>query len=373
MIEIADLLQHHSYYLTLISFSTCVALIFLSRRVPRLRGRTSDQDAVQSMHVGLTPRIGGVGIFSALICSALFAPELLRGDYVLFILATSLVFVVGLKEDLGFHVSARMRLLTVLVASLTVTLLLGFWLSRIGVPYVDQLLSFWLFGIPFTLLITAGVSNGFNLIDGVNGLAALTAISAAIAIALIAQEAGYSPVAQLSVMLAAAVAGFFVLNYPFGVIFLGDAGAYTIGFVLSWFGIALLINAPEVSPWAILLTLFWPLADTLLAMYRRGRSKKNTMTPDRLHVHQLVMRSLEIFFLGRNQRNVSNPLTTLIIAPFVIAPQLFAIWLWDNNMAAFLSVLMFLGLFFGSYFFAVGSVRDGRRRRNASKVPIRAK
>jgi UDP-N-acetylmuramyl pentapeptide phosphotransferase/UDP-N-acetylglucosamine-1-phosphate transferase len=75
------------------------------------------------------------------------------------------------------------------------------------------------------VLISAGVANGFNLIDGVNGLAALTATSAAITIALIAQQSGYSPMTNVSMMFAAVIFGFFLVNFPFGLIFLGVAGA----------------------------------------------------------------------------------------------------------------------------------------------------
>jgi UDP-N-acetylmuramyl pentapeptide phosphotransferase/UDP-N-acetylglucosamine-1-phosphate transferase len=212
------------------------------------------------------------------------------------------------------------------------------------------------------LLITAGVSNGFNLIDGVNGLAGLTAIGAAVSIALISQQAGLSTMVSLSMILAAVILGFFVVNFPFGFIFLGDAGAYTIGFVLCWFGIAVLVLAPGISAWAILLTLFWPLADTLFAMYRRNRANRDAMSPDRLHFHQLVMRGLEICFLGRKRRHIANPLTTVVLAPFIIAPQVTAVLLWNKTGAAFAAVLIFLAMFFASYVVGVSAVRAYRQR-----------
>lgn len=73
------------------------------------------------------------------------------------------------------------------------------------------------------------------------------------------------------------------------------------------------------------------------------------MAPDRLHVHQLVMRALEIHILGRGRRQIANPLTTVILAPFIIAPPTVGVLLWDNNQGAFLAVITFAGLFFGSY------------------------
>lgn len=365
-IETVQPFQIHLVYLAFVSFFLCLVLMALAQGIPRLRGRSDDTTAVQAMHVRLTPRIGGVAIFGALACSLLLAPEALVRQYAEFIIATALIFFVGLAEDLGFRVAPRIRLLTVALASLLVVALIGEWLTRVGLPVVDPLLELWFIGIPFTLLITAGVANGFNLIDGINGLAAVTAIGAAIAISVIAQKAGYLPTAVLCIMMAAVVSGFFLLNYPYGLIFLGDAGAYTIGFVLCWFGIATVLNAPDVSPWAILLTMFWPLADTLLAMYRRSLSNRDPMLPDRLHMHQLVMRGIEILILGRNKRHLSNSLTTAVLAPFVLTPQIIGVMLWDNNMAAFLAVLIFLGLFFGSYAAVIGTVlkRKGPIKRN---------
>ncbi len=246
-------------------------------------------------------------------------------------------------------------------SSLLVIWFLGIWIPRaVGVPAIDGLLQYWAVGIPLTLLATAGVSNGFNLIDGVNGLASLVAIAAAVALSQIAKLAGDTAMVDLAVTLAAGVVGFFLLNYPFGLIFLGDAGAYTIGFVLSWFGISILLNTPDVSPWAILLTMYWPVVDTLLAMYRRYRGNRDVSQPDRLHVHQMVMRALEICVLGRNRRQISNPLTTLVLAPFVLAPPIAGVLLWNQNLNAFLAVLGFGVLFFSSYAAIPGLIRRFR-------------
>jgi len=360
--DTAQFLQPYLAVIAALSFLGCLLLIRLSRVFPRLQGRADDASAVQSMHVGLTPRVGGIAIFGALACSVLLAPGASVSTYIEIIIGTSIVFFVGLREDLGYPVTPKMRLLTVVGSSFLVILLLGVWLPRIGMPYVDQAMKYWLFGVPFTLLITAGVSNGFNLIDGVNGLASLTAMTAAIAIALISHQAGFQTMVSLALVVAAATLGFFVVNYPFGKIFLGDAGAYTVGFVLVWFGIGVLVNSGLVSAWAILLTMFWPLADTVLAMYRRSRSKRDAMLPDRLHFHQLVMRGLEICVLGRKRRHLSNPLTTLILAPFVIAPQIVGILLWSSNRAAFFAVIGFLAAFFMSYAFVLKAIkRKGHR------------
>jgi UDP-GlcNAc:undecaprenyl-phosphate GlcNAc-1-phosphate transferase len=348
--------------LFLVSALLCCVIVLVGPRFSWLYGRAQHLQAVQATHSRPTPRAGGIAIFGALALSVAFAPSEISQPYLMFVLATAIVFFVGLAEDLGFAVPPLKRLFAVCLASLTAIFVLGVWMPRADVPGLDALMSYWIVGVPITLLVTAGVANGFNLIDGVNGLASFTAMVAAVALGLIAEQADYAVMVHLSMMLTAAILGFLMLNYPYGLIFLGDAGAYTLGFVLSWFGISILLFAPDASPWAILLTVFWPVADTLLAIYRRTRRKVATMTPDRLHVHQLVMRALEIYVLGRGHRNIANPLSTAVLAPFVIAPPIAGIIFWDQTTMAFLSVLCFAGLFFGSYSLAFPLLRLLKRR-----------
>ena len=346
----------------LVAYAVARLLVLSARYFPILCGQTANVSAVQSAHSKPTPRVGGVAIFTALVLTVFYVPETIAVSYPSFLAAAGLLFLVGLAEDLGFGISPRWRLLAAVGASLAAVVMLGIWLPRLNIPYVDVAMGYWIVGVPVTLFITAGVANGFNLIDGVNGLSGYTGIVAALALAAISVQAGNDVMALVSLFLACAVAGFFLVNYPRGTIFLGDAGAYTLGFVLAWFGIALLNAAPSVSAWSILLTVYWPLCDTLLAMYRRSRSKRDAMAPDRLHAHQLVMRSLEILVLGRGRRNLANPLTTLVLAPFVAAPPLAGVLLWNNPLLAFGFAVVFLGLFWGTYFFAADMARVYRRR-----------
>lgn len=357
-VDIYDLL------ILIVSFALCCFLIVLTKYVPRLAGRRGDLNAVQRAHDRLTPRVGGIAIFGALAVMTAFVPETLAGGWVRFVPAVSIIFMIGLMEDLGYYVSPKGRLAAAGLASLVFMLLTGVWVPRIDIPLLDDYLRFWIVGAPITLFITAGAANAFNLIDGVNGLAGGAALACALALAAIAWQGGYVEMTHLVTMLSAGILGFLLLNYPFGLLFLGDAGAYTIGFVLSWFGISILLNVPEASAWSILLTLFWPVADTILAILRRAQHKAPSFHPDRMHVHQLVMRYLEIRWLGRHRRYVSNPLTTMILLPPVVAPVCAGVALWDAPLAAFCTFAIFMGLFLTSYglAFKICSVR-GRRNR----------
>ena len=345
-----------------VSATLCLAVILAAPRLPRLAGRPGDIASVQAAHRKLTPRLGGLGIFGALLTGAAFAPIGLSASYATFLMAATPLFLAGLAEDLGWHVSPKGRLLAAVVASIAVVVLLEAWVPRIGWSVLDPLMLNGLLGVPVTIFVVVGIANAFNLIDGVNGLAGITALFSTIALSMIAAEAGYDNMVALTTFLALGILGFLALNFPFGLVFLGDAGAYTLGFVLAWFGVAILMTQPDVTPWAILLTMFWPVADTILAIYRRGLGRRPAMQPDRLHAHQLVMRSLEIYWLGRGRRHITNPLTTLILAPFIAVPVFVGVVFWDQNIAAFFAFWGFLAGYFGLYFIALHVARNSGYR-----------
>lgn len=352
------------FWLALFTFLICVLIDRLKVRFPRLSGRHGDLKSVQSAHSTPTPRIGGIAIFAGFGIGLLFVDMRPNAPYPGIFLATSVLFTVGLLEDLGFSVSPGRRLLAAALSSLIVVYVLGAWMPRADVPGLDSVIGHWIVGVPLTVLITSGIANGFNMIDGVNGLAAMTGLATCLALSLIATETGYDSMSLLSLMFGACLLGFLVANYPFGLIFLGDAGAYTIGFVLSWLCISILIQSPTVSPWALLLTVYWPIFDMLVAIYRRMTRERNAMRPDRLHVHQIVMRALEICFVGRHRRKISNPLTTVVLAPFVIGPPAAGVLLWNQSQAAFLAVVAFTIVNLMLYASAETMIRRFRRPLN---------
>jgi len=351
----------------IMSVLLCWLVVWYAPKLKRLGGRTHDLKSVQSAHKRMTPRVGGLGIFAALILSVFFVPETVRAPYIQFLLASAVLFGAGLAEDLGWHVSPKGRLLAATVASLLVVVALQAWVPRIGWSVLDPLMVSGVLGIPITIFVVVGISNAFNLIDGVNGLSGTTALICAIALGAIATKASYAEMSVLITFFAFAVAGFLVVNYPFGKIFLGDAGAYTIGFILAWYAVAIAMNHPDVTPWALLLTMFWPIADTFLAIYRRGFGQKPAMQPDRLHVHQLVMRGIEIGWLGRDRRAISNPMTTLVLTPFIALPAALGVMLWNQPALAFFAFFGLLAAFFGLYFGLAFLVRIGRIKRVRSK------
>ena len=358
-----------SYATVFVSFILCIIIILSSGYGFSRRGE-GDETAVQSAHSGFVPRVGGLAIYIAILVlipllSFGFIPlsvvfDLDAEQLTLLILSAVPVFSVGLAEDLGYEMSPRARLVASAVSSLVTILLFKVWLDSLGIPGVDTLLLFAPVGILFTIFATVGVVNAFNLIDGLNGLSSYVSISIAASLSIIAFQVNSLQFAIFLALLISAILGFLTLNFPFGKIFLGDGGAYVLGHLLVWSAILLVNQAAEVSPFAILLIFFWPVADTGLAIWRRWKLGNPTDRPDRLHFHQLTMRFLEIRFFGRERRRFANPVSTLLLVPLISAPQILGVIFWNNFAATLWSTFLVGLLFVATYLIAIKKAKGGR-------------
>ena len=309
--------------------------------------KRNDTKAVQASHVTPVARIGGLSIMLALALLTLPFLETTRSwsNYSLMILSAFPVFVIGFCEDLGYFSSPRLRFLIAVFSGAVFVVLFGQWLPRTDIPGLDLAIQWAPIGISFSLILAAGISNAFNLIDGLNGLASFTAAGVALSLAVISHETGLNEHRDTLLILISAIAGFLIFNFPFGKIFLGDGGAYVIGHILIWMAISILCAAPNVTPLAMLLIFFYPVADTLLAIVRRMHLGTPILHPDRLHFHQITMRSLEILVLGRKRRHISNPLATVFILIFAYTPMMIGVLLFLNRSKAIIA-LFFLSIAF---------------------------
>ena len=172
------------------------------------------------------------------------------------ILTAAPVFFVGIAEDLGYAMSPKRRLLASALSSLMVLVIFNVWISSLGILGMDLLLSITPLGIIFTLFATVGVVNAFNLIDGLNGLSSYITISTAFALSFISFQVENFQIAIFLILLSFSVLGFFVFNFPFGKIFLGDGGAYILGHLLVWSALLLISDQTKISTFSILLIFF---------------------------------------------------------------------------------------------------------------------
>lgn len=263
-----------------------------------------DLSGPQKFHGRPVPRIGGIGVMLAIMSGAVVAQ--LTGSPIsrllwLLILCAMPAFFTGIAEDLTKRVTPRWRLLATAVSAALASVLLGGFIERTHIPGLDFLVQWFPFAVALTLFVVAGVANAVNIIDGFNGLASMCVFMMVLAMAYVAFQIGDTFVFTACLVTAGAVLGFFVWNFPAGLIFLGDGGAYLLGFLLAELGILLVHRNARVSPIFPLLLCAYPIFETLFTMYRRKFVRGvATAAPDGIHLHTLIHRRLIRWTLQSN-------------------------------------------------------------------------
>ena len=279
---------------------------------------------VQKFHEKPTPRIGGVAIFLGLASAWLLSDDVLSELFTPLLLAGLPAFCFGIAEDVTKRVSVRTRLFATMASGVMAWLLTGASITHIGVASFDSALAWLPASVLFTAFAVGGVANAVNIIDGFNGLASGTVAISLVALGLIAGGAGDMQLATLCFIVCAVTIGFFLVNFPFGKLFLGDGGAYLLGFVLAWLAVMLVFRNASVSPWAALLACAYPIFETVFTIMRRMWARTHPGQPDSHHLHSLIKLSISRRYFGAwraDLRNASvSPFSWLIAAvPAVLA------------------------------------------------------
>jgi UDP-GlcNAc:undecaprenyl-phosphate GlcNAc-1-phosphate transferase len=260
---------------------------------------SSDHDfsGPQKFHKLAVPRIGGVGIFLGIFVSGLsaiigFNEE--NGYLSLQLIAYSLpAFLIGLLEDVTKKIGVKTRLIAISISACLVGHFLNSWVTAIHVPGIDWLLGISAISIIFTIIGITGLANAYNIIDGFNGLASMVGMISLSAIGYVAFKVNDPVLASTCFIILGSISGFFVWNYPRGIIFLGDGGAYLIGFLIACLSVLLVQRNLNVSPWFVLLVNAYPIFETLFTIWRRKiHQGKNPSLPDGAHFHSLIYRRL---------------------------------------------------------------------------------
>ena len=277
--------------------------------------------AVQKFHSQPTPRVGGIAIYAAVVAAWM----LLGGAGETRLLSTILVagmpaLLVGLTEDVTKRVSVRTRLLLTMASGGLAAVWTGIGLTRVDIPLADLVLSYWPFAVVFTAFAVGGVANAINIVDGFHGLASGTVIISSLALGVIAVSVGDVPLATACMVLAAAVGGFWLVNFPWGKLFLGDGGAYFAGFALAWLSVELLARNPGVSPWASVLCCGYPTIEVLYSVVRRRRLHRSPGEADRHHLHSLVATQVVQPRLARLPANLGNAAVSILMWVCAMVP-----------------------------------------------------
>lgn len=312
------------------AFASSVAvslLIVLSQKWHGKLSHDHDLSGVQKVHTTAVPRIGGIAVVAGLLLGLMlfraFNPEGMQGshfDHILLLLAASLpAFGAGIIEDVTKRVSVKARLAATALSAMVASAVLGATVNELNLWGVDALLTITPFAVFVTAIVVAGGSNAINIIDGFNGLSGSTIVIMAAGLSAVALQNGDAFVAILGTLCIGATVGFLALNYPRGKLFLGDGGAYFLGFWVSEMAV-LLVRNPAVSAWQVLAVCGYPVIEVLFSIYRR-RMIQNVSpgAPDALHLHTLVFRRLVFKHVASDTRYPwkRNAAVVCVIAPAV--------------------------------------------------------
>jgi UDP-GlcNAc:undecaprenyl-phosphate GlcNAc-1-phosphate transferase len=292
------------------------------------------------LHVRPLPRLGGVAIFLsfllslgiALLAGALnprFAFHASSADLLSILLPGFLIFAVGVYDDIH-PVKPYVKFTVQAIAG---AILFAFGLRILDLPVLFGHHHFsWFLSLPLTILWVLAVTNAFNLIDGLDGLAAGSALFSTLVVFVVALFSHSALVSLMTLALAGAILGFLRFNFNPATIFLGDCGSQFIGFVLSALALRGAQKAPTIIAVAIPVVSFGlPILETTLSIMRRFISGRPVFTADREHIHHKLLDH------GLSHRQVVIVLYA-VSAVFALL-SLFLLWPTGSTLGLVLAVL----------------------------------
>lgn len=307
-----------------LAFLTCLIVTLLVVRYSHLHDHiTADHDmlGIQKFHTSPVPRIGGlglvVGLTVALSARALHNSEV--GSFGLLLLACAMpAFCIGFLEDVTKRIGVKTRLVATAAAAMLAGYLLDAWINSLQIFGLDSFMRHypWLV-VVFTCFAVAGLANAFNIIDGYNGLSGMVGIIILGGISYVAFQLGDHAIMIAAFSMIGAILGFLLWNYPRGLIFLGDGGAYLVGFWVAELSVLLTVRHEEVSKWFPVLLCFYPIFETLFTIYRRVViSRAHPGMPDASHLHQIIYKRVVRWAVG-SSAPVDKMIRNALTAPYL--------------------------------------------------------
>ena len=288
------------YLLTLFIIVLSFLLIFLCNKKNFLLSKSGDRHQEFSSQIA-TPLIGGIIIFCSIFTFKIY-------NFDIFLIFIFSIFIIGLSSDLKKMNSPILRLILQLFIIVSTVYSLNLVLENTRIIFLDHLLNNYYFAILFTSFCILIIVNGTNFIDGINSLVIGYYIIISFAL-LFLQHKGFTLSSNFSsILLLICLIILYYLNL-LNKLYLGDSGAYLLGFLFS----VELINfysQTTISPFFIILLLWYPAFENLFSILRKTNFKKSPIIPDTNHLHQLIF----AFFKSKNYSSIkSNNITGISI------------------------------------------------------------
>ncbi|MTB68432.1 UDP-N-acetylglucosamine--undecaprenyl-phosphate N-acetylglucosaminephosphotransferase [Providencia sp. wls1943] len=274
-------------------FLFTLAFIFVARIVAKKIGLV-DKPNFRKKHVGLVPLVGGISVFFG-VCFAFMITEEYIPHKWLYIACAGLLVFVGALDD-RFDISVKLRAGVQAIVAVVMMTAGGLSLKSLGHAFGPWELVLGPFGYIVTLFAVWAAINAFNMVDGIDGLlGGLSSVSFGALGFLLYQNGNYA-LAFWCFAFIAAILPYILMNM--GVlgrrfkVFMGDAGSTLIGFTIIWILVASTQeDVHPINPVTALWIIAIPLMDMVAIMYRRIRKGMSPFSPDRQHIHHLIMRS----------------------------------------------------------------------------------
>lgn len=289
-------------------------------------------NAVQKIHDGFTPRLGGA-IFFISFTIIIFIFDLEGFSFLrLSVFALLPTVLITLIEDVFNNIKPRVRLASIIISSILLLALIEVPLPVINIPYIREFFLSNPVVLGMILIISlSALANGFNLIDGANGILYFSFMSILSSMLILAHGLNSVPFINIYTLLLILTIISIIFNYPVGKIFAGDLGAYCLGLLVGFVTILFFSEHASLITWYVLLILFYPLFELIFTMIRRFKNNKPLMQADSYHMHQLIFSLLK-----KNYSNyMSNNLVVLILSPIWLFPLI-----WIFLFGPFMNFLM---------------------------------
>ena len=279
-----------------------------------------DKPNARKIHKAPVARVGGVSIFTGTIIALLIVwrlggfttiPVEQQGELWGLILGSVLFFCIGFADDL-LNLSPFSRLLMQIVVA-TMSWVMGVRIDFLSIPFSNLIQTDFL-SLPITVIWLVGMANAINWIDGVDGLAAGVSGIAAVVMLIVTLFMDQPAAAVVAAALAGSALGFLRYNFNPAQIFMGDGGAYFMGFTLAGVGVIGLVKTTAIT--AVLLPyliLAVPILDMSAVILSRISKGKSPFIADKSHLHHWLLNA-----------GISQRLTVLFI---------YALTLWVGSLA----------------------------------------
>ena len=303
------------YYLVVIAVSAMLVLLIMPSVISIAHKNNLFDDHLLSRkdHGFGIPRLGGIAFYLSIILTSLLTAR--QGEWnaeFQFYAASIIIFAIGLKDDLsGVH--RHTKLFIQAVVAIIITVAGDIRITNLHGIFGLYQLNYWS-GIILSILIVIFVVNSFNLIDGIDGLAASLGVVACGTFGVYFMQIGQTSLAALSFSAASALVAFLKFNFSPAKIFMGDAGSLFIGLLCAVLAIKFIglnhvpstysfINAPIIAAAALIIPIF----DTASVIFIRLKNKTSPFKPDRNHIHHSLL------LLGLSHKQITFLLSSVTL------------------------------------------------------------